>query len=93
MARAAAKLLIEGRVQGVSYRWWAVGTAERLGLSGWVRNRADGSVEALAIGEPPALDQFELACRRGPQQAAVRSVRREPAEDDGSTRFVQRPGP
>jgi acylphosphatase len=93
MPRAAARLVIEGRVQGVGYRWWAVATAERLGLAGWVRNRADGTVEALAVGEPAALDQFELACRRGPQHAAVRAVRREPAEDDGSTRFVERPGP
>jgi len=93
MARAAARLVIEGRVQGVGYRWWAVETAGRLGLAGWVRNRADGSVEALAIGEPAAIEQFELACRRGPQHAAVRQVRREPAEDDGSARFQQRAGP
>jgi acylphosphatase len=93
MARTASRLVIEGRVQGVGYRWWAVATAQRLGLNGWVRNRADGSVEALAIGDPAALDQFELACRRGPQHAAVRDVRREPAEDDGATDFRERPGP
>jgi acylphosphatase len=93
MARTACRLVIEGRVQGVGYRWWAVETAQRLGLSGWVRNRADGSVEALALGQPAALEQFELACRRGPQHAAVRVVRREAAEDDGSTEFRQRPGP
>lgn len=93
MARAAARLVIEGRVQGVGYRWWALETADRLGLAGWVRNRADGSVEALAIGDAAALDRFELACRRGPQHAAVRAVRREPAEDDGSSRFQQWPGP
>jgi acylphosphatase len=93
MARAAARLVIEGRVQGVGYRWWAVETAERLGLAGWVRNRAEGTVEALAIGDVAAIDQFELACRRGPQHAAVRTVRREPGEDDGSTRFQQRAGP
>ena len=93
MARQAQRFTIEGRVQGVGYRWWAVATAQRLGLSGWVRNRADGTVEALAIGEPTALDQFELACRRGPQHAAVRAVRREGAEDDGSSDFRERPGP
>jgi len=90
MARSACRLVIEGRVQGVGYRWWAVEMARRLGLAGWVRNRADGSVDALAIGEPAALDQFELACRRGPQHAAVRAVRREAADDDGSTGFAQR---
>lgn len=93
MSREAVRLVIEGRVQGVGYRWWAVETAGRLGVAGWVRNRADGSVEALAIGARAALDQFVLACRRGPQYAGVRSVRTEPGEDDGSTRFQQRPGP
>jgi acylphosphatase len=93
MSREAIRLVIEGRVQGVGYRWWAVETAARLGVAGWVRNRADGSVEALALGERAALDQFVLACRRGPQYAAVRAVRSEPAQDDGSTGFQQRRGP
>jgi acylphosphatase len=90
MARAAAHLVIEGRVQGVGYRWWAVEMAHRLALDGWVRNRADGSVEALAIGEPQALEQFAIACRRGPQHAAVRSVGVTPAQDDGTQGFGQR---
>lgn len=91
MARAAARLVIEGRVQGVGYRWWAVEMARRLGLAGWVRNRADGSVEALAIGTPEALQQFEIACRRGPQHAGVRHVAATPAEDDSSEGFDQWP--
>ena len=49
MTRQAVTLRIEGRVQGVGYRWWAVGEAERLGLSGWARNRSDGSVETIEV--------------------------------------------
>ncbi len=90
MARVASRLVIEGRVQGVSYRWWAVQTARALGLDGWVRNRADGSVEALAIGPMDAVDRFVAACREGPPHAAVRAVAATPAEDDGSSGFEQR---
>ena len=90
MTRQAVTLRIEGRVQGVGYRWWAVGEAERLGLSGWARNRADGSVEILAIGQPTALDALEQACAEGPPAARVTAVRRGLAEDDGSHGFGQR---
>ncbi|MDB5436475.1 MAG: acylphosphatase [Phenylobacterium sp.] len=90
MARSAARLFVEGGVQGVGYRWWAVETARRLGLDGWVRNRADGSVEILAMGETAAIDQLLQACGGGPPGASVRAVRREAAEDDGSVGFAQR---
>jgi acylphosphatase len=90
MARAASRLVIEGRVQGVGYRWWAVQAARQLGLAGWVRNRADGSVEALAIGPQAALDRFAEACRQGPAHAAVVDVRITPAQDDGSEGFAQK---
>ena len=90
MTRAAARLTIGGRVQGVGYRWWAVETARRLGLAGWVRNRTDGSVETLAIGEAAAIQRFVAACRQGPAHAAVSSVAVAPAEDDGSANFDQR---
>ncbi len=90
MARGAARLTIEGRVQGVGYRWWAVETARQLGLDGWVRNRADGSVEALAIGEPDGIDRLVEGCRSGPPGARVQSVTAEPAEDDGSVGFQQK---
>ena len=90
MTRTAASLRIEGRVQGVGYRWWAVGEAERLGLCGWARNRLDGSVEILAIGEPAAIDALEQACAEGPPAARVAGVRRSPAEDDGTHGFGQR---
>jgi acylphosphatase len=90
MPRRAASLRVEGRVQGVGYRWWAVQTARRLGLEGWVRNRADGSVEILAIGEAEALEEFAAACRGGSSGAVVASVTATPAEDDGSVGFEQR---
>ncbi|MFI4965198.1 MAG: acylphosphatase [Caulobacterales bacterium] len=90
MARAASRLLIEGRVQGVGYRWWAVQTARRLGLAGWVRNRRDGAVEALALGPPEAIARFAEACREGPPHAQAQSVAVAPAQDDGSAGFEQR---
>ena len=90
MSRIAATLRIEGRVQGVGYRWWAVGEAQRLGLSGWARNRADGSVEILAIGDPAAITVLEQACAEGPSAARVVAVRRGAGEDDGSHGFRQR---
>lgn len=90
MGRSAISLRIEGRVQGVGYRWWAVGQARRLGVDGWVRNRSDGAVEALAIGTPEALDGFAAACRQGPSAARVTTVLRSEAEDDGSRGFEER---
>ncbi|MDD5303207.1 MAG: acylphosphatase, partial [Elusimicrobia bacterium] len=54
-----------GRVQGVGFRWFAKETADSLGLAGWVKNRADGSVEAEAAGTKGALDEFERRLRTG----------------------------
>ena len=54
----SARLRITGRVQGVGYRVWALRMASRLGLRGWVRNRSDGSVEALVIGEDDGSVSF-----------------------------------
>jgi acylphosphatase len=90
MARDAARLVIQGRVQGVGYRWWAVGRARELGLAGWVRNCADGTVEALAIGAPEAIAAFARACEVGPAHARVEAVAVAPAADDGSGAFDQR---
>lgn len=90
MARIAASFRIEGRVQGVGYRWWVQGVARRLGVAGWVRNRRDGSVEVLAMGEAAAIDGLAQACRQGPSAARVTSVVRSDAEDDGSMGFEER---
>jgi acylphosphatase len=70
----ARRLVIRGRVQGVGYRDAAVQAAFEFGVCGWVRNRPDGSVEALAQGEPEALERFVSWCRRGPPLARVADV-------------------
>jgi acylphosphatase len=87
----AVAVRISGRVQGVWYRGWTVGEARRRGLRGWVRNRGDGSVEALFVGAAEAVEAMVAACRRGPPAAEVETVARAPAADDGSPGFDQRP--
>ncbi len=67
-------LRISGRVQGVGYRWSLCTEATRLGLSGWVRNRRDGSVEALVCGPLEAVDALLLWAQRGPSMARVDHV-------------------
>jgi acylphosphatase len=87
-----ARLTITGRVQGVGYRDWAMVTARHLGLSGWVRNRSDGSVEALVVGDDTAVGQMIEACRRGPTMARVDAVDVEPLDLDVLPEgFTQRP--
>ena len=65
--------------------------AMRLGIRGWVRNRRDGSVEALFVGARRQIDSMVEACRRGPPAARVEHIVREPASDDGSMGFRQAP--
>lgn len=74
MARVRRRLVVRGVVQGVGYRWTAAGEAGRLGVAGWVRNRSDGTVEAVVEGDPEAVDAFVAWARRGPRGAAVTSV-------------------
>lgn len=88
---AAVLLRIEGRVQGVGYRAWLSREAGRAGLRGFVRNRLDGSVEALLIGESGPLESVIQACHNGPPLAAVRRIERSDSADDGSATFTQRP--
>ncbi len=70
--------LIRGTVQGVGYRMSMQRAASRLGLSGWVRNRSDGSVEALAHGPDDAMAELVSWAQRGPRLAVVESVVTEP---------------
>ena len=72
--RVARRLLITGRVQGVGFRYFAQAAAAREGIHGWVRNRADGSVEALAEGDAEAIERFERALHHGPPGARVERV-------------------
>ena len=67
-------MIVRGVVQGVGYRASCRRRAEELRLSGWVRNRADGSVEVEAEGAPLQLGELQLWCERGPQGALVSSV-------------------
>lgn len=87
-----ACLTITGRVQGVGYRDWAIATGRRLGLSGWVRNRSDGSVEALIVGGETAVGTMIEACRHGPAMARVDAVDVEPVDLDVLPEgFMRRP--
>lgn len=67
-------LLIKGKVQGVFYRATAKEEADRLGITGWVKNTAEGHVEAIASGTQDALDQFITWCKKGPRRAEVIAV-------------------
>ncbi len=73
------RLRIRGVVQGVGYRAWVEDKARALGLSGWVRNRRDGSVEALVSGEATAVEAVISMCRRGPPAARVEGIESESA--------------
>jgi acylphosphatase len=82
---------IIGRVQGVGYRDWMVRAANRLGVSGWVRNSGDATVEAVVQGEPDSIEALLAACRRGPPHAHVEDIRTEqaaPIEADGFLRVA-----
>jgi len=85
------RLRITGEVQRVGYRIWATRTASTQGLRGWVRNRSDGSVEAMATGAPEAIAAFVEACWQGPRAAQVNGVTLVDAEDDGSFGFAALP--
>lgn len=68
------RVRIAGRVQGVGYRYWTERVAGELGLSGWVRNRRDGTVEALFSGPPDAVAEMLVRCKAGPPSAEVTSI-------------------
>jgi acylphosphatase len=87
----AKRLTIAGRVQGVGFRDWMVERAEALGLSGWVRNRRDGSLEALVYGEQAAMEEFLRACRRGPRLAEVLAIEEEMADPPAGPGFRRLP--
>jgi len=85
--RICLRVIIEGRVQGVWFRGWTIEQARSRGLDGWVRNRSDGSVEALFSGPPDAVTVMVQACRRGPPSAHVVTLRETPGEPPGEPGF------
>ena len=82
MPRAVLLVTIRGRVQGIGYRAWVEYQAMACGLEGWVRNRRDGSVEALFAGPGKAVAEMVALCRHGPPAARVDAVLNEPAGED-----------
>jgi len=81
------RVIIRGRVQGVGYRAWTEYTALERGLQGWVRNRRDGSVEALFAGSTEAVSAMIEHCRQGPPGARVDAVdHREAASEETALR-------
>lgn len=92
MPEIALKLRIYGRVQRVSYRDWTIQTARALGVDGWVRNRADGSVEALVVGEENQVRALIAKCYEGSSRAKVERVEEEPTNEAiARGEFVRKP--
>lgn len=87
----AVRARIHGKVQGVWYRGWVQTKAQRLGLYGWVRNREDGTVEALLCGAPHVVDRMLALCMRGPETARVDRIETEPAKGIAANRFEVKP--
>jgi acylphosphatase len=82
---------VEGRVQGVFYRGWTQQAASALGLRGWVRNRADGSVEILASGSGEEVLMLIERCRAGPPAASVDHLVVDESEEEAPATFEIRP--
>jgi acylphosphatase len=64
-------IIVDGIVQGVGFRWFTVGLAEKYGVKGWVKNRVRGDVEIYAEGEKEIIDRFIEALRKGPRYGRV----------------------
>jgi acylphosphatase len=88
MAQRSVHVTITGLVQGVGYRMFVEREAERRPLAGWVRNRRDGSVEAVFSGDEAAVTAMLDACRRGPPMARVENVAVEEYLGPPLTRFT-----
>ncbi|GAC1337628.1 MAG: acylphosphatase [Bradyrhizobium sp.] len=82
MSGAIRQVTIRGRVQGVGYRAWVEHRARARGLEGWVRNRRDGSVEALFAGPADIVADMVTSCHQGPSSAGVDVVNDAPASSD-----------
>ena len=91
MTAVTKKLRIHGEVQGVFYRAWSAEQARDLGLSGWVRNRRDGTVEMLVAGEEAVVQRMVALCREGPPAARVERIDIEDVREEAPSGFEKRP--
>ena len=91
MSGIARIIRIHGWVQGVFFRDWTIGEARALGVSGWVRNRQDGSVEVYAVGEAEKVGRFIDRLHEGSPPSRVERVDVEDAPTEGVEGFVRRP--
>ena len=92
----AVHVRIQGKVQNVWFRKWTVQEATKRSLRGWVRNRSDGSVEAVFVGPQSMLREMVMACRKGPPKAQVERLveipgEYAPGEDETGMEFRQLP--
>jgi acylphosphatase len=88
--RSVRHVVIRGLVQRVGFRAWVERTALATGVEGWVRNRSDGSVEAVFVGSPEQIEAMLRACHQGPRNAEVEAVEELASAPDDITRV--RPG-
>jgi len=80
MPEKTVRVIIEGRVQGVWFRGWTAEEAQRRAIRGWVRNRRNGTVEAVFSGDASDVDDLILACRQGPPMARVDNITEYPCD-------------
>jgi len=93
-ASASAKTVnvrVKGVVQGVFYRKWTADNAKELGLKGWVRNRRDGTVEAVFSGDPQVVDNMLERCKSGPPDAVVTGLESSPSQETVGEAFELKP--
>lgn len=86
---ACVHVTIHGRVQGVGYRSWTVKNAQKMGLTGWVKNRTNGTVEALFCGDEHAVEAMVLKCEQGPLAAKVTHLDRKMPDMPPPADFTQ----
>ena len=91
MGAVARRVRVTGRVQGVFFRAWSRNEAQQLGISGWIRNCADGSVEAQVEGDESTVQQMIARLRQGPPGARVDDLEMEIAEAEDAGSFDVRP--
>ncbi len=87
MTQISYNLTIKGKVQGVCYRDWTRQTAQKLGIVGWVKNLANGDVQAIVQGEQENVDRLIELCYKGPNMANVITIEKEVVQPDNFTEF------